>query len=104
MFVLLQEFFQSYVTGFLFACIYQKDRLSLESALVEAHQIVTDKALAVYLLELASVLQMLADLLLLEVQQEVGAVPEEVSGLVAQSPDLYLQTTGRTHPLLALAV
>jgi hypothetical protein len=39
----------------------------VESALVEARQIVTDKALAVYLLEMASVLQMLADLLLLEV-------------------------------------
>jgi hypothetical protein len=99
MFVLLQEFFQSYVTGFLFACIYQKDRLSLQSALVEARQIVTDKALAVYLLELASVLQMLEDYSL--AQQEVGAVPEEVSGLVAQSPDLYLQTTDRTHPVLA---
>jgi hypothetical protein len=36
--------------------------------------------------------------------QEVGAVPEEVSGSVAQSPDLYLQTIDRTHPLLALAV
>jgi len=104
MFVLLQEFFQSYVTGFLFACIYQKDQLSLQSALVEARQIASDKAPAVYLLETASVLQMLADLPLVEVQQEVGAVPEEVSGSVAQSPDLYLQTTGRTHPLLALAV
>jgi hypothetical protein len=88
----------------LFACIYQKDRLSLESALVEAHQIVSDKALAVYLLEMASVLQMLADLPQVEVQQEVEAVPGELAGSVAQSPDLYLQTTGRTHPLLALAV
>ena len=104
MFVLLQEFFQSYVTGFLFACIYQKDQLSLQSALVEAHQIVTDKALAVYLLEMASVLQMLADLPLVEVQQEVGAVPDELAGSVAQSPDLYLLTTDRIHPLLALAV
>jgi len=102
MFVLLQECVQSYVTGFLFACIYQKDQLSLQSALVEARQIVTDKALAVYLLEMASVLQMLADYSL--AQQEVGAVPDELAGSVAQSPDLYLQTTDRIHPLLALAV
>jgi hypothetical protein len=76
MFVFHQEFFRFYVTGFSFVCISQKDRLFLQPALVEVHQIVSDKALAVYLLEMASVLQMLADLPLVEVQQEVGAVAE----------------------------
>jgi conjugal transfer/entry exclusion protein len=58
----------------------------------------------VYLLEMASVLQMLEDYSL--AQQEVGAVPEELAGSMAQSqsPDLYLQTIDRTHQLLALAV
>jgi hypothetical protein len=129
MFVLLQYFVQSCVTGFLLFYISQKDRLFLQSALVQVHQTASDKQhpyhskialvlqkLAIYysgrLVEVSALDSYLAVLELAAAQPRSPDLHPQITGhtrpvleLAAaqpRSPDLHLQTTGHTHPVLAV--
>jgi hypothetical protein len=105
MFVLLQYFVQSCVTGFLLFYISQKDRLFLQSALVQVHQTASDKQHP-YHSKIALVLQKLA-IYYSGRLVEVSALDSylavlELAAAQPRSPDLHLQTTGHTHPVLAV--
>jgi hypothetical protein len=104
MFVLLQYFVQSCVTGFLLFYISQKDRLFLQSALVQVHQTASDKQHP-YHSKIALVLQKLA-IYYSGRLVEVSALDSHLAVLAAaqpRSPDLHPQITGHTRPVLELA-